>query len=238
MKGEIKNMAKISKNNNNSIDTVVKMIKNHTKEINKNQLSQEEVYDYLNQIKVDIPDESMDDVLEKLMNEKIISHDGDDGDLDDISNDELAEEGLLPDETDDETDEDVDQEETEELFLKNTKKDQKRKSRDDDYTNNFDPTLNKYIGSSNDLDDEDSEYSSLYDDDDDYSDESSYADDEEDFEDFEEIPTKNKKSKKIDTYELKDFDDDSEITLELDSDNRKSAKELRNKLTETNDIVK
>ncbi|WP_051617751.1 RNA polymerase sigma factor [Mycoplasmopsis iners] len=246
------------KKNKEQIDsstaTVIDLIKQHAAKKGKKTLSQEEVYDYLNKIKVEITDDEVDHMFETLMQNGIITNDADEGDLDFVGDEDFEIENLKLDDL--EQSGEIDLEDTEELELhheeddeesdydndsdeedeKHYKKEEKRKRDEEDYSNSLDPEMSNYIdGFDSDFDDED-DY--VYDDDDDYSDESSYAEYEDDEEEVAKKDHKNSKRKsRGEEIELENFDD-KDITLDLEEDTKKSAKELRNKLTETNDIVK
>ncbi|VEU76865.1 RNA polymerase sigma factor [Mycoplasmopsis columbina] len=226
-------MAKSTKKIDSNLETVISMIENHAKNNNKTSVTQEEVYEYLDKVQIEILDEQMDDVFETLMQRGILNEDSDEGDLDDVFYEDFEAEGISLDKNIDteEIELDEDYEDDDEKSSKN--KDKKRKD-DEDYDSGYDSEVASYLGDvefDSDYDDED--YS--YDDDDDYSDESSYAEEEEEIEE-EDLKAKKSKKKTTEIYELEEFDDDN-ITL-VDEGSRKSAKELRNKLTETQDIVK
>lgn len=72
-------------NKANEIKSIISMIKKHAKSLKKKQISQSEVYDYLDSIKVEIDDESMDEVLGQLFESGLILDESDEGDLDDVS---------------------------------------------------------------------------------------------------------------------------------------------------------
>lgn len=206
-------------NKANEIKSIISMIKKHAKSLKKKQISQSEVYDYLDSIKVEIDDESMDEVLGQLFESGLIIDESDEGDLDDVSLDELDSELEFEEKS-------KKDENTDEMDVKNKKSDLYDEDLDEDDNYNL-------VGSYGD-DDESQEYII----EDDYVD-SSYDEDDED-EDEEELSSK-KKSKKSknnedeDSLELESYENE-EINL---NDNKViKDKDLTNKLTETNDIVK
>ncbi|WP_027120464.1 RNA polymerase sigma factor [Mycoplasmopsis lipofaciens] len=82
-------------NKKHDIKTAISMIKKYAKSLKKNKITQSEIYEYLDQVKIEIPDDLMDEVLSELFNQGIIEDENDDGDLDDVSIDDLENE--LPD---------------------------------------------------------------------------------------------------------------------------------------------
>ncbi|KKB26843.1 RNA polymerase sigma factor RpoD [Mycoplasmopsis meleagridis] len=226
------------------LDTIIDLLKGQMKKKKKKFLSQEEVYDYLDKIHVQIEENEMDEVFSTLMKQNILLNEVDLGDEDYVGKEDFENENI-PDfdleEIDDfensneitidETDNNDDDDDDDYSDEKDYKKEKKELKYEEDFSD-YDPEMSGYLDSYG-YDDEE-EYN--YDDDDDYSDESSYADDEDDEEEKENIKIKNKKHT-ANSLILEEYDD-KEITLELEENNLKSAKELRNKLTETNDIVK
>ncbi|UUD35695.1 RNA polymerase sigma factor [Mycoplasmopsis caviae] len=201
------------------IKSFVSMIKKHTRSIKKKQITQEEVYEYLDSIKVEIDDESMDEVLAQLFEAGLIIDESDEGDLDDVSLDDF----------DSEIEESSrnKKEYTDEIEVKSIKSniyDEDLEDDDDSYS----------LVSSYGDDDESQEYII----EDDYVD-TSYDEDEEDeyYEEVEEKKkTKKSKSKNLDdTLELESYEDEE---INLNDTKVIKDKDLTNKLTETNDIVK
>ncbi|UUM19022.1 RNA polymerase sigma factor [Mycoplasma sp. 1018B] len=253
--------------NDSELTVVIDLLKKYAKKKKKKLLSQEEVFEYLTKIQVEIPDEQMDQMLSLLINHNIMIDESDSGDYDFINSDDLDLDSLKEISILDEIDNiDIDKEllniedekliDDENLDISNTdfdfdddyddddyyeeeenKLSKKNQHNDDDYNNSYDNEVSDYLDDySYDYDDyEDDIYS--YDDEDDYSDEKSYAEDEEDEYNNDDNKNKEAKKNKVNSLELEDFED-KDITLDLEEDNKKSAKELRNKLTETNDIVK
>ncbi len=217
----------------------VKLIKSHLKNLGKATLTQEEVYEYLDSIKVEVPDDDMDIMLELLLEENILADDFDDGDASFVNSDDIMDE--------------VDAE-------KSMNKDDQSKGYDDGYSSKMQLKSNE----TEELED-DSDYSKLirnysdnsydsYEDeseefmvmDDDYHD-SSYDEDDEDDEivyktdDKDQVTAKAKRGRKpktklnLDTLELEDF---SAEEIDLSANLSVKKEDLKNKLTETNDIVK
>ncbi|WP_373422554.1 RNA polymerase sigma factor [Mycoplasma zalophidermidis] len=213
---------------NKELEAVIKLVQKHAKKQNREKLSQADIFEYLDQIKVEIPDEQMDEMLENLHEMNLISDEVDEGDDLEVGESDITDE--MEDITDEEVEEIVNEEDT---FKKRTLVEEE----DFGHDNELDGAI--------DIDEFDDEYTQefTYDDDYEYSDDSSYAEEEE-----EEIAEKKnrknakkdarKKSKDItdDDLEIETFEDE-EIDLSKEDDNI-SAHDLRNKLTETNDIVK
>lgn len=208
-------------------ESVIKLISKYAKSNNIESLSQAQVYEYLDEIKVEIPDDSMDEVLAELHQRGLILDDTDLGD-DDFSDvedfmGEINENGDY--DNSDNTDE-------EQVF---------KKSRSNEEEEEYDE-----LESAIDLGDYDDDYSSEYSfsDDYEYSDDSSYAEDDEDeIIEKKEVKEVKKESKRKSAKSITDDDleienyDDEEIDLSKDSDDVNPHK-LINKLSETNDIVK
>ncbi|VEU77800.1 RNA polymerase sigma factor [Mycoplasmopsis columbinasalis] len=234
---------------------VVELVEKYAETQGKKQLSQQDLYDYLNKIQVEVTDSEMDDFYDALMQKGLLSDETNQGDLDDVSDFDFSSEGVDLDLDEDEISSDPDGEhdserttapthresdyddyddEDEEEAQPNRKKE--KKARNDDEYDDFDPEMAGYL-SDYDLgsDYDDDEYAYDYDDEDYYSDESSYADDEEEVD--EEKPKGKRGKKKLEQLELENFDNDNDIVLNSNGQ-KKSVKELRNKLTETQDIVK
>ncbi|MGY5139599.1 RNA polymerase sigma factor [Mycoplasmopsis gallinarum] len=215
----------------NSLDDAIQLVKNYAKHEGFDKLQQSEVFDFLNKNNLEIPDENMDEFLSSLIKENILSDETDEGDLFNVSEEDLdaelnalSEEELnleIEDEDDDFSDENLEEEN------EDYKKDEKENVKKNDIEEDFDT---EDLSLSLDYEGDDfEEYDSFGNDE--YSDESSYAEDEDDF------PVKSKKNSKNDDLAIIDYDTE-EINIDDLSDGRKSAKELKNKLTETNDIVK
>lgn len=217
----------------------VKLIKSHLKNLGKATLTQEEVYEYLDSIKVEVPDDDMDIMLELLLEENILADDFDDGDASFVNSDDIMDE--------------VDAE-------KSMNKDDQSKGYDDGYSSKMQLKSNE----TEELED-DSDYSKLirnysdnsydsYEDeseefmvmDDDYHDSSYDKDDEDDeivykTDDKDQVTAKAKRGRKpktklnLDTLELEDF---SAEEIDLSANLSVKKEDLKNKLTETNDIVK
>lgn len=207
---------------NNSIKIVVENIKAWAKSLNKAQLSQGEIYDYLSDNNYDLDEKSTDSLLEKLYKNDLVSDNVDDGDLDFVDADDI-------------------EDEVETKYKKNTKS-KKSKERYDNEEEDYDVEdyeVSSYIDNHYYAGDETSEFSMDY-----YDDEEDEEDDEdeedEDIREEEEEEEKNKKKKKtrtsLDDLELESFTD--EVDLTNVTEGKIKAKDLRNKLTETNDIVK
>ncbi|WP_029608903.1 RNA polymerase sigma factor [Mycoplasma simbae] len=214
----------------NELETVVKLVEKHAKKEENQQLSQAQVYEYLDEIKVEIPDELMDEMLELLHERGVIADDVDAGDEEEVGEDDII--GEINENGDDESAEVSDEDE------------QGFKKRTDVQEEEFD--VDEDIDSSINIDDYDDDYTSEYgfSDDYEYSDDSSYAEeDEEELIERKERKNTKKESKRKSSKDITDEDleietyDDEEIDLSKD-DGSVSANELRNKLTETNDIVK
>lgn len=201
---------------NNSIKIVVDSIKKWAKTKHKDKLSQSEVYEFLDEHNLELDEESLETFFEKLYKNDLISPDADKGDLDLIDEEDLEEE--LPDD-----------------FRKESKSSKNKKNKniyDEDFDSNSD--VNSYfLETGYDDYDETSEYDL-----DDY-DEEEEEDDEDEEENYkkDEDEEKPKRKRKNDDLELEDYDDEV-IDLSANNEEKIKAKELRNKLTETNDIVK
>ncbi|QBF34967.1 RNA polymerase sigma factor [Mycoplasmopsis phocirhinis] len=200
----------------NELKSVIKLIENYAKTTENKQLSQSDIFEYLDQIKVEIPDELMDEMLENLHEAGLILDEVDEGDEDDISKDDIIDE--------------ID--ENEKVFKKA-----------DVIVEEFDDDDD--IKNSIDIDEFEDEYTEEFSfhDDYEYSDDSSYAEEDEDEIIVKKEVKNEKKSEKKNTKNLTDEEfkiqsyDDMDIDLSND-DTLTSTNQLRNKLTETNDIVK
>ncbi len=197
---------------NNSIKIVVDLIKKWTKEQNKTQISQTEVYDFLSDKNLELDENSTEQLFEKLYKNNLISEDADEGDLELIDEEEIEEE--LPSKYKKE-------------YNKKNKKNKDIYDEDDDSSDE----LHSYLLDSgySQYSDETSEYDL-----DDYDDYDDGDEEEEKARKLEE--EKRKKKNKNDDLKLEDYDE--EVDLSISNDEKIKAKELRNKLTETNDIVK
>lgn len=219
---------------NNELLAVLNMVEDHAKSTKKKQLSQTQVYDYLDKIQVEIPDDLMDEVLMQLHEKGIISDETDDGDFDFVDEKDIL--GEIDEEIDDEIDENLESDEG-----APSKSDEFKKHID--IEEEFDENLDSEI--SFDSDDEYDSYTGEYGYDDyEYTDSSSYDDDDEDEEEII-VAKKEEKKKKETKKKSKDItDDDLEIEtyddeeIDLSKEDHISTSNLRNKLTETNDIVK
>ncbi|MGV2393481.1 UNVERIFIED_CONTAM: hypothetical protein O8I53_11315 [Campylobacter lari] len=214
-------------NNKNELEPVVDLIVNHLKENKKNKMTQSEVFDYLDKIKTDVPDEDMDDLLDLLIEKGVLDDESDFGDLDDVELSDIADE--IGD--DEDLDEEIDLDDEE---LSNDEPAPKIKNTKDqlDEDLDFDEYNSEELGLIKNYSDENDEDEHSYDYEDDYED-TSYDEDEED-----EIikPTKKNSKSEEELLELEDFSTE-EIDLSGES-SRVKRDDLRNKLTETNDIVK
>ncbi|TQC51406.1 RNA polymerase sigma factor [Mycoplasmopsis mucosicanis] len=219
----------MSKNNN--IKTVIDMVKAHAKKTQNKKLSQSQVYEYLDDIKVEIPDEMMDEMLLELHEIGLVGDDVDDGDDIDVGVDDIM------DELDDEDTEDKEDSSDEEDKFKKPQLHEEVEEYEIDTDFNGAIDIVDY--------DDDDEFTNEYNYDDyEYSDYSSYADEDEDevANSKKELKPTKKESKKK-SKDISDSDlmienyEDEEIDLSKD-DGSVLIHELRNKLTETNDIVK
>ena len=210
------------------INTLVSLLKKEAKKNNKKQISQADVYDYLDNLKIEVDDDSMDDVMSSLFESGLILDETDEGDLDDVSLNDLEDE--LPGNY---KDDHISDSSTISL---------KKHSDEDEDLYEEDDSIQHNINYDEDLD-ESQEYRL---DDDDYNDSNSYDEDEDEYEEDEdeiELGSKkhHKKSRKHsddeDSLELENYEGE-EINLSENSEDRYKDNELRNKLTETNDIVK
>ncbi|MCT4469392.1 RNA polymerase sigma factor [Mycoplasma sp. HS2188] len=213
---------------NHDLKTVIKLIEKHAKTTATKQLSQSDIFEYLDEIKVEIPDELMDEMLENLHEAGLISDEVDEGDEDDITKDDII------DEIDENGNEDSD------------------KSSEDDKGENFkkaDVIVEEFddededIKSSIDIKEFDDDYTEefSFNDDYEYSDDSSYAEEDEDEiiikKETKNVKKDNKSTKNLtdDDFKIQSYDD---MDIDLSDDTLTSTSQLRNKLTETNDIVK
>ncbi|WP_338822951.1 RNA polymerase sigma factor [Mycoplasmopsis felifaucium] len=228
--------------NNNELKPMINLIKEHAKKLKKSSLDQSEIFDYLDSVQVEVPDEYSDDFIEALNEEGLISDAPDLGDEDDVTEDDFNAELEDLDENGEVTKEEKDEEDnTSDYELENLK------SKNEDFDSHDDTdyhgSLRMYTDFSDGFDDETGEY--MYDDD--YVD-SSYDEDDED-----DLPRPSKSSysepivTKTTTKASKNKKNDDDLlvledytTEEVDLSNSSNIKkdDLRNKLTETNDIVK
>ncbi|WP_406617567.1 RNA polymerase sigma factor [Mycoplasmopsis adleri] len=226
---------------NKELLPTIKLIKEYAKSKKTKTLSQSEIFDYLDSIKVEIPDEYTDEFLEALFDAGLVIDAPDDGDEDEATSDDLSEEledldengNVIKEKNDDDEDQDY------QLESIKSKTEDYDASDDDDYRGSF-----GIYGNYGDGYDEDTEEYMI---EDDYVD-SSYDEDDEDeienkkkFAKNEEQNTsktdkkgKNKK-KDVDEFELKDY---SDYEVDLSDSNTIKRDDLKNRLTETNDIVK
>ncbi|WP_029513432.1 RNA polymerase sigma factor [Mycoplasmopsis primatum] len=224
------------------LKSTVKLIKNYAKKEKKGKLTQGEVYEYLNSIKVEIGDEDMDAMFELLFEENILEDDPDSGDNDDVDSDDIYDEI--------ENDEDVDapshySDEDDDFDLPTNKQLKTHVNEeledDSDYSSTTELMENYRSSSYGSFDDETSEFMIS---DDDYHD-SSYDEDDEDeisYKEEKKAPEKAKRGRKpknkitsVDSLELEDF---STEEIDLSATSLVKKEDLKNKLTETNDIVK
>lgn len=220
-------------NNREELLPVVDLISNHFESQKKTKLNQSEIFDYLDSIKVEVNDDSMDDLLDLLIEKGILKDESDFGDIDDVDMSDIADE--IPDL---ELDEEIDLDDEELVDDQPTVKTKDKKSdHDDDLDYSLDSDELDFIKDYDDFDD-DSEYSY---DDDDYEDTSYDDEDEDEYVEVEEVKEKKskKENKKEQVTELIELEDFSAEEIDLSAEGSKVKREdLRNKLTETNDIVK
>ncbi|EFF41550.1 RNA polymerase sigma factor [Mycoplasmopsis alligatoris] len=207
---------------NNDYKKIVTLIKKFMKSKNKKHLSQEEVFDYLESIKVFVDEKDGEELIELLFEKEILEDHVDEGDDLLVTNEDLEDEipesikktlkkGNIDDEDFDAPDnieDDFDNEDDELL------------DSDDDY--NIDDLVNDVNikeDESDEIDDTDLQH------------------DEIDEEDEEELDEFDLDGEELDLHSL-DLQRYAESDIVLEETTNKSAKNLSNKLTETNDIVK
>lgn len=211
---------------NDSLNTIIELIKQESAKKKNKIFSQEEIYKFLDRKKVFIDDENADEIFNKLFDLKLLSNNVDFGDDDDISETDFFDtikkskkiKGTKENKSsdnfyDDDDEENVDEEEFDESKLKELENETDDK--DIDIEEEFDDSSQKPSEMDDDLDEdltnsESDEYVSKM-----------GIDEEDDF-DAESL------LRDYDTFEIKL--DDNELSLKTDK--------LTNKLTETNDIVK
>ena len=211
---------------NDSLNTIIELIKQESAKKKNKTFSQEEIYKFLDKKKVFIDEENADEIFNKLFDLKLLSNNVDFGDDDDVSETDFfdtikkskkikgAKENKSSDNFyDDDDEENVDEEEFDESKLKELENEADDK--DIDIEEEFDDSSQKPSEMDDDLDEdlansESDEYVSKM-----------GIDEEDDF-DAESL------LRDYDTFEIKL--DDNELSLKTDK--------LTNKLTETNDIVK
>ncbi|VEU58284.1 RNA polymerase sigma factor [Mycoplasmopsis gallinacea] len=191
-------------------DLVVDLLKDQLKKKKKKHLSQEEVFDFLLKNQMEITEDN-DDFLERLISEDIVKNEFDEGDFDDTDLDDFKKNAGIFSDSDD--------------------KDKLDELDDKDFSEDFD--------------DEDFE--------DDFSDEDDNIDySPEDYNEEESSEDEDEEEKEEDEEDILDFHgDDSDLDLDLSSltfdtheggvhleEETQQKKNLSNKLTETNDIVK
>ncbi|WP_029906285.1 RNA polymerase sigma factor [Mycoplasmopsis opalescens] len=228
-----------------AIDTnkLVELVKDYAKKNNVETVSQNEIFQLIEKNNLTASDDDMDDLMDILYQSNLIKDETSEEDLADVDLDELADEtGIDLDEEDLEDMDGIDfdsfneDSETDEDDF-SAKREKSSKKSNSIYDEEYDD--GDYLDS--DYDEENRDYFI----DDDYSDESSYAEDDEDenIEAEKEAEEKQKKAKgkkekkSLDDLELDDFEGE-EIDLANEASQNITVKELRNKLTETNDIVK
>ncbi|QSF13780.1 RNA polymerase sigma factor [Mycoplasma sp. Mirounga ES2805-ORL] len=208
------------KTENNSYKEIIKILEKQLKKSKKTMFTQSEFFDFMDKLKIDV-DPDNDEFLDILINQKILSPETDEGDLDSVDEEEI------------------------EKQIKELSKSKKKANKKTEESDEEDLEI--------DFDDDDFEEDEEIDPDDtdDLIDIDKYQDsieynieDDDDFENSDEYDTdtttlsaKKKGNKKSDSrLELITYDDE-EIVLDDDS-HKITNKALRNKLTETNDIVK
>lgn len=147
------------------IKATVELIKKYAKKLKKQKLTQEEVFDYLNSVNIEITDEYTDTLLEELMNLKLLDQDVDAGDDEYVDEDDILDSLDDDDEEDDLKDKDSSK--------KDSTSDDAEK--DESYNEVYDESLYHYVGRPITGDDETGEYvlpddyedSHVYDDEDD-----------------------------------------------------------------------
>ncbi|TNK84138.1 RNA polymerase sigma factor [Mycoplasmopsis pullorum] len=209
-------------------ENIINAIDRYRKSLKKEHLSQEEVYNFLESKNLFIEDEDVaDELLQELMEIGIVEDHVDDGDENDVSFDDF--EGVSEKEKNKIKKEiSADDEEDEENF-----KDFSDADLDSDVFDDLEDLEDDFNEDEDFFDDEDEEESDEENDKDDDEDEEDDEDDSEDesLDDLEDLDEETN-LENLDLNALIDED------IDLEENNHQKLKNLNNKLTETNDIVK